>query len=97
MIRHSMDVVSKAVQSLNPGQMPIITADQPLYTIAKEIQWIWPGTHDEDKFVVMFGGLHVEMAALKAIGNLLDGSGWGSALVQAGVACLLYTSDAADE
>ena len=26
------------------------------------------------------------MAALKAIGNLLDGGGWGSALVQAGVA-----------
>ena len=36
--------------------------------------------------MVMFGGLHIEMAALKAIGNLLDGSGWGSALVQAGVA-----------
>ena len=86
MIRHSMDVVSKAVQSLNPGQVPIITVDQPLYTIAKQIQWNWPGTHGEDKFVVMFGGLHIEMAALKAIGNLLDGSGWGSALVQAGVA-----------
>ena len=86
MIRHSMDIVSKAVQSLNPGQVPIITADQPLYTIAKQIQWNWPGTHGEDKFVVMFGGLHIEMAALKAIGNLLDGSGWGSALVQAGVA-----------
>ena len=36
--------------------------------------------------MMMFGGLHIEMAALKAIGNLLDGSGWGSALVQAGVA-----------
>ncbi|CAH3151254.1 unnamed protein product [Porites lobata] len=81
-----MDIVSKAVQSLNPGQVPIITADQPLYTIAKQIQWNWPGTHGEDKFVVMLGGLHIEMAALMAIGNLLDGSGWGSALVQAGVA-----------
>ena len=56
MIRHSMDVVSKAVRSLNPGQVPIITADQPLYTIAKQIQWNWPGTHGEDKFVVMFWG-----------------------------------------
>ena len=74
MIRHSMDVVSKAVQSLNPGQVPIITADQPLYTIAKQIQWNGPGTHGEDKFVVMFGALHIKMAPLKAIGNLLDGS-----------------------
>ena len=74
MIRHSMDVVSKAVQSLNPGQVPIITADQPLYTIAKQIQWNWPGTHGKDKFVVMFGALHIKMVALKAIGNLLDGS-----------------------
>ena len=37
MIRPSMDVVSKAVHSLNPGQVPIITADQPVYTIAKQI------------------------------------------------------------
>ena len=36
--------------------------------------------------MMMFGGLHIEMAALKAIGNLLDGSGWGSALAQAGIA-----------
>ena len=74
MIRHSMDVVSKAVQSLNPDQVPIITADQPLYTIAKQIQWNWPGTHGEDKLVVMFGALHIKMAALNSIGNLLDSS-----------------------
>ena len=34
----------------------------------------------------MFGGLHVEMTALKAIGKWLEGSGWTSALVQANVA-----------
>ena len=38
MIRHSMDVVKKAVDILNPGQVPIITVDQPLFTIAKQIQ-----------------------------------------------------------
>ena len=27
MIRHSMDVVKKAVEILNPGQIPIITVD----------------------------------------------------------------------
>ena len=35
---------------------------------------------------MMFGALHIEMAALKVIGNLLDSSGWAGALVQADVA-----------
>ena len=81
-----MDVVKKAVEILNPGQIPIITVDQPLYTVAKQIQWRWPETHGEDHFIVMFGGLHIEMAALKTLGDLLEGSGWTGALVQARVA-----------
>ncbi len=56
MIRHSIDVVSKAIDILNPGQIPIITVDQPLYTVAKQIQWNWPNTHGEDACIVMFGG-----------------------------------------
>jgi hypothetical protein len=39
MIKHSMDVVKKSVNILNPGQTPIIACDQPLYKIAKDIQW----------------------------------------------------------
>ena len=34
----------------------------------------------------MFGRLHTEMTVLKTLGDLLEGSGWTSALVQAGVA-----------
>ena len=34
----------------------------------------------------MFEGLHIEMAAFKIFGDLLDSSGWTAALVQAGVA-----------
>ena len=86
MIRHSMNVVKKAVDILSPGQVPVITVDQPLFTIAKQIQWNWTASHDEDQFIVMFGGLHIEMAAFKTIGNLLDSSGWTGALVQANVA-----------
>ena len=37
-IRHSMDVVKKAVEILNPGQVPVIAIDQPLYALAKHIQ-----------------------------------------------------------
>ena len=36
--------------------------------------------------IMMFGGLHIEMAALKSVGSLLQDSGWTSALVEAGIA-----------
>ena len=86
MIRHSMGLVQKAVKHLNPGQTPVVTFDQPMFTIAKEIQWKYPDSHGEDIFVIMFGGLHIEMAALKALGSWLDGSGWTKALAEAKVA-----------
>ena len=36
----------------------------------------------------MFGGLHIEMAALKSIGTLLQSSGWTSAIVEADIASI---------
>lgn len=86
MIKHSMIIVQAAVQHLNPGQIPVLAADQPLYAIAKQIQWASPTTLGEDHFVVMFGGLHIEMAILKVLGDWLEDSGWTSALVQADIA-----------
>lgn len=86
MIRHSMEIVKNAVEHLNPGQTPVITFDQPLFALAKQIQWKWPDSYGEDHIVVMFGGLHIEMAALKTLGDWLKGSGWVQALVQAEIA-----------
>ena len=54
--------------------------------MAKQIQWTWPDEYGEDKYVVMFGGLHIEMAILKTLGDWLRGSGWVQALVQADLA-----------
>ena len=31
---------------------------------------------NEDQFVIMLGGLHIEMAAFKMLGKCLSGSGW---------------------
>ena len=42
-----------------------------------------PWVHGESKFVIMFGGMHIESAALETVGNLLESSGWTGALVQA--------------
>lgn len=86
MIRHSMDVIKRTVQKLNPAQVPVITLDQPLYAIAKRIQWNWPESHGEDHFILMLGGLHIEMAGLRVTGHWLEDSGWVEALVKAKVA-----------
>ena len=85
-VKHVMNRIQEAVMLLNPGQTPVLAADQPLYAMAKQIQWTWREKYGEDKFVIMFGGLHIEMAALRSVGSLLEGSGWTSAIVEAGVA-----------
>ncbi len=76
MIKHGMDVVRQAIQHLNPGQIQVTTFDQPR----------WPVTHGESVHVVMFGGLHIEMALWNTLGDLLEASGWTTALIEADVA-----------
>ena len=77
---------------LNPGQIPAITMDHPLFALAKTIQWSFLNTHGEDQFLIMSGGLHIEMAAFKVLGNWLEGSGWTTAITNAEIA----TSGVAD-
>lgn len=86
MIMHCMKTNNAATQLLNPGQIPVLTMDQPLYAIGKQIQWRYPQLFGEDKYVVMLGPLHIEMAGLRVIGEFLDGTGWSNAIVQADVA-----------
>jgi len=59
--------------------------DAPLFALAKFVQWKWPETHGENKFIAIFGGLHIEMAIRRTYGDLEE-SGWTSALMQAGIA-----------
>ena len=84
-IKHVMDKISDTVAFLNPGQVPVIAADQPIYAVAKQIQWYWPEQYGDDKLVIMFGGLHIELAARRSIRTLLRDSGWTGALFEAGV------------
>ena len=57
------------MQELNPSQIPVITLDQPLHSIAKRIQWNWPEKYGENHFVIIPGGLHIEMAGLNLGGG----------------------------
>ena len=85
-VRYVMDKVKTILADLYPNQIPVITPEQPIYSVLKQIQWQWPEQYGENKFVIMFGGLLIEMAALKSIGTLLQSSGWTSAIVEADIA-----------
>ena len=76
MIKNGIDVVHWATKFLKPGKMPVKAIDEPLYALANFTQWNWPGTHGEDKFTTMFGGLRIEMAMRKTYGDYFEGSGW---------------------
>ena len=65
MMAHCMRVIRAAVAHVNPSRTPVIAVDQPLFVLAKEIQWRLGGVYDEDRYVFMVGGLHVEMASWK--------------------------------
>ena len=83
-IKHVMDKVKETTSFLNPTRTPVITADQPLFALANQIQWHWPDEYG--KFVVMMGTLHIEMAALRMVGRILKGSGWTTAIEEFGLA-----------
>jgi len=86
MMKHGMFVIKEATEFLNPGQIPVTVCDQPLFAIAKVVQWNWPATHGENVHVVMLGGLHIEMVLWTMCGDLLAASGWTTALTEAGIA-----------
>ena len=41
-VRHATKVVMKIVEEVNPGQQPVITGDQPVYALGKQLQWMFP-------------------------------------------------------
>jgi hypothetical protein len=70
MIKHGMDVQRQAIGFLNPGQIPVTTFDQPLFTLATFVQWKWTAIHGEKEHVIMLGRLHTEIALWNTLGDL---------------------------
>ena len=81
-VKHCLRKLMDVTKFLNPGQVTVTAADQPLYALFKQVQWQFPEEFGEDKAVIMIGALHVQMAFESLIGNLLDGSGWTTALTE---------------
>ncbi|KAJ8880163.1 hypothetical protein PR048_016628 [Dryococelus australis] len=85
MMLHTMNVVKAVLQCLNLGQITGLVTDAPLYALLKKIQFTMADTHGEEKFFITLGGMHIELEALRMAGNLFQGNGWTSVLVDAGV------------
>ena len=84
-VAHTMKIVKLILQHVNPGQIPVMTADQPVYAISKQVQWLYPELYGEGKLLMMMGALHIEMCLLSTIGDWLDGSGWVELLVKSNI------------
>ena len=60
MVKHGMNIIRNATQLVHPGQCPVLTVDQPLYAIAKRIQWSWSNEYGEDKYVLeLFSRMYI--------------------------------------
>ena len=84
-IKHLLDVLIHATGYLNPGQAAVIGSDQPLYAIAKKLQWYHPDLYGPASLVLMLGALHTEMVVLGYLGDWLQDSSWTIALSNSGV------------
>ena len=83
MVRHTMDIIDRVHKSLKIDQPIIVTADQPVYAIGKQVQWLYPDEYGDCKVVMMMGPLHIEMNFIGMLGNWLESSGWTECLVKA--------------
>ncbi|CAE1256527.1 unnamed protein product [Acanthosepion pharaonis] len=79
-IKHAMKKVREAVANSRPGSWSTTLCHGKRNTVV-----LGQKKCGEDKYVIMFGWLHIEMTALKSIGSMLADSGWTSALVEADV------------
>ena len=81
-----MSIIKTITDHLNQGQVPVMACDCPIFANCKFVQWKYPDTHGEKKFIIMFGGLYLEKALWTALGDFLTSSGWTAALTDANIA-----------
>ena len=79
-IKHVLDTLMASTNYLNPGQTSVIYLDQPLYAIAKKIQWHCAETYGKDRLVLMLGNLNIELVTVSCLDDWLEDSGWTTTL-----------------
>ena len=83
MQKHAMLV--KAIEFVNPGQVPVIEGDCPLCAQQKKCQWTYPNEVGESNMVCFMDFLHIEMISQDCGGKLLTESGCDRMFSLAGI------------
>ena len=65
MVRHTTYIIDQVHKKLKLDQPLVITADQPVYAIGKQVQWLYTDEHGDHKVLMMMDTLHIEMNFLK--------------------------------
>ena len=73
-MRHAVNIIYKIIEKVNPNQKAVITWDQPVYALGKQLQWKISTEFGDT--IWMLGPLHIEQMFLKLIGDWLEKSGW---------------------
>ena len=72
---HCMNIISNTINTLNPGQIPVDTADQPIFALTKELMIRFPDKFGPDKYFCLFGSLPIEKSLLIICDQVIKGSG----------------------
>ena len=72
---HCVNIISNTISTLNPGQIPVDTADQPIFSLTKELMIQFPDKFGLNKYFCLFGSLYIEKSLLIICGQVIKGSG----------------------
>ena len=70
-----MNIISNTINTLNPCQIPVDTADQSIFALTKEFMIRFPDKFGPDKYFCLFGSLHIEKSLLIICDQVIKGSG----------------------
>ena len=93
-----MNIISNTINTLNPGQRPVNTTDQPIFALTKELMIQFPDKFGLDKYFSLFGSFHIGKSLLIICGHVLKGSGLDESMCTCGLSIvgvdsLLTSSD----
>ena len=81
-----MNIIPNTINTLNPGQIPADTADQPIFTLTKELMIQFPDKFGPDKCFCLFGSLHIEKSLLIICSQVIKCGGLDKIMCTCGLA-----------
>ena len=82
---HCINIESNTINTLNPGQIPLDTADQSTFTPAKKLTIQFPNKFGLNKDLCLFVSLHKETFLLIICGQVIKCSGLDETLCTCGM------------